>query len=763
MKRSTYAILVLALVLTACGGESPDEPLGPPETADPVDHSTVDASPDAAMTGKVELKFFGDAAGAEEAQLPTFEVSSNKFSMLDDGAWVLEQAVAIIYGAQDEDDARVTAGRCHYDDKAKTAVLTENATMELGTKRVKMEDMTWSDADGLAVTDKPVDLAFEDSRLSAKTLKYRPADALLTLTTVTGAVVMPAKGEPGAADASAISGLTFNKPAPLVEFGGGNLKKMSGGVEVELQSSDADAERQVLSAKAIEFTWSDADPPAPERIDLNERVRVTGPQGDIESDQAVLDLAKDALRFSGHVRGKTDQVPQFEADSLVYDLAGGKSDMTNLRAKNVPVQADRGEGGFSAMDIDRAPEVVFTEGKVERMSGGVRITLRSADPKTKPFKLAASEVTFDWPAGGGSPSAIHLRGSVAVDSPEGRITSERADFDMAKESLVFVGNVVGSTPEIEEFQTDKIVYNIASGDSVLTNLRAQDVPVSQGEEAAPDATKTNYSTMDIVKAPVVLMQAGRFKKITGGVEILLKPDDPEKKPMALSGKEMGFTFEDTPTPTEVILTGDVVVDAAEAHIEANEAELDMESKQLTFSGDVEGDLPGIKGLQASEIVYDLTTGNVSMSGASADQLDKRRDEAPELLRVEDVADWPALIAALQTQAAAEKPSPGRRIADLLKPEYRRQFAGLPRDQEFDADTKKRIVKRLNGLLLRDDFYDAAAWDAIPLPPRATELTKQPVEELKTAERNMLNRMLLEAAFPKAIRVRPVGEQDGGAQ
>ncbi|MBN2311916.1 MAG: hypothetical protein JXR94_23250 [Candidatus Hydrogenedentes bacterium] len=746
MKRMAWLGILVLILAAGCGKQDGTPPLEPPEpdTAAPEEAP----APDVSMTGKTKLVFFDG-----EATEPSFEVSSPKFSLLDDGVWVLEQATAVIHGGKGE-EAVFEAGEGRFDKTSKSAALSAGVSAVIGPKHIELADMAWSDEERTARSDHPVSIVEEHSRLKASSFLFSQPDEVLTLTQVTGVVGI---GQPAAAQ-DAVDELQFLKPAPRVVFTEDKLDRMSGGVHVELRRAGADPIR--LAAADFVFSWNQADPPEPIAIELLERVQVQSPQGDIHSDHAGLDLARNALRFTGRVEGSSDQIERFDADEVRYDLDSGDSEMINLRATGVPLQGvgpAAAAGAFSAMDIERAPVVQFVQGRVDRLHGGVSIRLTPDDAARKPLALRAAEVAFAWNEAGDRPAAIQLRSNVHVDSEEAKIASQRADLDVAKRLLVFTGNVVGSTPQIERFQADTIVYDLTGEASRMTNLRATNVRVGDGAQDGASSAY-NYTAMDIERAPEVLMRQGRFERIRNGVVIHLHSDDPEQPPLDLQGQEMilAFAEDDTVTPQRVQLNGDVVVSGQDTTIESQAADLDLAGRKLTFSGDVKGDMPDIKGVRADAIVWDLVTGNSSITGFKASEWDLQEEEDPALLRVEDIGDWPALLTALQRQAAGADPSPGKRIAALLESVPRQQLAGLPVDQELDERTKGRVVKYLNELLERPDFYDEAAWAGVTLRPEAREVLKGDVSKLGKSDRLRLNRHLFDAAYPDAVAPQSAG-------
>ena len=441
----------------------------------------------------------------------------------------------------------------------------------------------------------------------------------------------------GQASGPKFSAIDIEKPAPLVEFKNSQLTRISGGVEITLRPESPDAKPMRLAAEEILFTWPEEGGSTPSLIALEQNVRVDSPQGIISSAHAELALAEGLLTFTGNVRGQSDQISDFAAEKIVYDLDTGDSEMVNLRATGInlskaPEGTPQGASSFSGMDIDRAASVLFGGGQVKSMNGGVAITLHPSDAKSKKLKLSASTVGFAWSADG-QPSVIEMRNSVHVDGPQGDIRSERADINLGKRVLEFKGNVQGATDQIESFRTDTLTYNMDSDETLMTNLTAQGLEIQTAQAAMPEEEGQSFSRMDVEEAPEVSMAAGKLNWIRGGVNIILHASKPEVEPLKLRAQELTFTYPEGATaPERVLLKDQVSVDGQTTDIRSDAADLNVAANTLTFTGNVTGERPGLTGLTAQQIVYDLRTGNIKMESARAKEVDRDAlsvEKAPE--------------------------------------------------------------------------------------------------------------------------------------
>ena len=764
MSRGLAVSILLLLLSAGCGGpETPSEPAPDPGTSVGNDNAT--------LSGGTELAFWGKDVPPGVEQPPTFWVSADRFTLEETGGekvWMLEGTTAML-AVPDGDDANIKAGRCRFDEASRTAELSGDVTVRMGAKTIELTDMIWLNEEGVARSDNKLTVADGPSRFEAEKMAFTPSKNELVLEQVLGTVRPDAEGTGG------FKSLEFVKPAPLVEFEESLLRRMSGGVDLSVVRAEAEGEPLALAAETMDFTWSDGKPPTLSRIDLEKDVRVKADQGDMRSDQATLtlsqivlekdvrvegdqgnlrsdratlDLDKNRLSFSGAVQGSTEQIARFDCDRVDQDLETGDAKMFNLTAKGLPAS------GFAGMDIEKAPVVQFRQGELERINGGVRIQLQPSKPGEKGFLLRASEVTFTRPADGGEPTAIHLRNNVQVDGPKGTITARNADFDTTKQRLEFVGDpthrVLGSTPQIRQFSADKIRYIVSSNDAFLMNLKARNVPIS-GPGQNADAGQHNYSSMDIETAPEVLLRSGRLEWIKGGVVALLQPQDPKQEPLNMQGNEAYFEFSDpaSMSPSRVELVGNVRVNGPEARVSANGAVINIANKELVFTGNVKGDTPALKGFEADKAIWYLATDRFWASPGKIREFELEGDVDSSLLGAEDIRDWPGFLSKLQTQARSADPSPGRRIVELLGVDMARKLASLPTDRDLGPSTQDSIVKHINDLLERDDFYDEAAWSGIELGPEAAGLLGQR-DTLEAGPRVRLNRLLFEAAYPGLV-------------
>jgi len=113
----------------------------------------------------------------------------------------------------------------------------------------------------------------------------------------------------------------------------------------------------------------------------------------------------------------------------------------------------------------------------------------------------------------------------------------------------------------------------------------------------------------------------------------------------------------------------------------------------------------------------------------------------------DVKDWQALAAKIKAQADSGKPSPGARLWKLLPDHVRPDLEAAAEGKALTAERKKKILDAFNALVRRRDFYVPKFFRGLALSPEATDLIKLNRETMPDYEVELMNRLVLEAAFP----------------
>jgi hypothetical protein len=125
----------------------------------------------------------------------------------------------------------------------------------------------------------------------------------------------------------------------------------------------------------------------------------------------------------------------------------------------------------------------------------------------------------------------------------------------------------------------------------------------------------------------------------------------------------------------------------------------------------------------------------------------------------DIDNPDAFAVFLRTTAEAKdpkgqpKPSPAARVWSRLDSSVRNELSKLPMvqsDDDYPHWVLRRLADEINDVLTDATLYDAAAWSGTKIGQEATELIDRGIDDLGEQEVTRLNRLLLEAAFPKNI-------------
>lgn len=120
---------------------------------------------------------------------------------------------------------------------------------------------------------------------------------------------------------------------------------------------------------------------------------------------------------------------------------------------------------------------------------------------------------------------------------------------------------------------------------------------------------------------------------------------------------------------------------------------------------------------------------------------------------DEILDWPGLLAALRSQAAVERPSPGRRLFERLPDGLRAELSAFD-GGEPDPGLKSRIIDGLNMVLERSDLFDEEAWAGVDLDIEVRKiLSRVKAGEDRFVDFLTTNRILIETAFPDAVKPR----------
>ena len=123
-----------------------------------------------------------------------------------------------------------------------------------------------------------------------------------------------------------------------------------------------------------------------------------------------------------------------------------------------------------------------------------------------------------------------------------------------------------------------------------------------------------------------------------------------------------------------------------------------------------------------------------------------------LFTVDDILKWPSFISKLKSDGDGvdDSPNPSKRILSLLSPEIQYKILSSTNDTTLSKEDKSTIVKALNGLLERRDLNQEEDFSNINLPEEAKELLERDLNNLSSSDIQMLNWLLIAAAYPDKI-------------
>jgi len=119
----------------------------------------------------------------------------------------------------------------------------------------------------------------------------------------------------------------------------------------------------------------------------------------------------------------------------------------------------------------------------------------------------------------------------------------------------------------------------------------------------------------------------------------------------------------------------------------------------------------------------------------------------DLISRYDVLDWRRFPKTIVDQGKSSRPSPGKRIWDLMGSEARKELTEAASLEYPYRYLKDQIARALSEVLTHREFYTEAAWRGAQLSTEARQLLSEGMPNLSEPQVVRLNSSLLEAAFP----------------
>lgn len=288
-------------------------------------------------------------------------------------------------------------------------------------------------------------------------------------------------------------------------------------------------------------------------------------------------------------------------------------------------------------------------------------------------------------------------------------------------------------------------------------------PVAAGADAAgvpgADNGMGGYTSLRLDEAGLFVGGFdGTIDRLGDGVKITLLSDDPGLKPLPISAREMKFSWSKEAAgnkPSKILLEGKVAIDHPQATVRAEKADWDLEGGMLIFTG-----APVItteqvpQGIEGQKVILNFKLDKFEVHGGRAKSIPLQSAMGagaasdPNLLREQDIKDWPKFLESIRTQAAAEKPSPGKQVVMLLDAKVQKLLTNTA--VETLLTDKATILKQINKVIGNPKLYSEPAWTGITL----NSVTRDMLSQGAQAPVTRLNRSLLSAAFPGIVAAAP---------
>lgn len=149
------------------------------------------------------------------------------------------------------------------------------------------------------------------------------------------------------------------------------------------------------------------------------------------------------------------------------------------------------------------------------------------------------------------------------------------------------------------------------------------------------------------------------------------------------------------------------------------------------------------------------TGNVTDDQISGLTSQLIQEEGPSLFTANSILDWAKFLASLREPIAS---TPKHRIRELLSAASKKIVDDYTAGRPIHDNSKYVLVKDINAIVVRKDFYIKEVFEKDEVSKQAQELLRKPTEKLSDEETERLNRLLLEAVYPVEIAKRKAWDQ-----
>lgn len=285
-----------------------------------------------------------------------------------------------------------------------------------------------------------------------------------------------------------------------------------------------------------------------------------------------------------------------------------------------------------------------------------------------------------------------------------------------------------------------------------------------GQAAAAGAAAAATGDYDRIQVEAGVLNGGfdsTIESLTEGAKIVLFSSKDPSKRLPISANEIHFVWPAGGDPTNMILTGRVVVDHPQILVKSEKADWDMVKGILTFTGEPIIRTPKGQESRGQRIVVNMADKTFQVYGVVIPEMQwggsgfggTAAATDPSLLGEQDVLDWPGLLKKVRAEAASP-PSPGKQVVAQLDQSAQKMIMSVP--VETLVENKSGLIKQINKVLASAKFYDKAAWNGKQLDKQTQDLLAK--GNSAGADLTRANRGLLECAYPGMIAPRKPAAQ-----
>ncbi|MFP4502751.1 MAG: hypothetical protein ACLFTT_17295 [Candidatus Hydrogenedentota bacterium] len=194
------AAVSLGAALAVAGCEGRIAPESPPAPHAERPGETQDAGGAMSMQG-INLYLHEAKPSAGAPRNPTFRLHAERFAMLEDDVWSVQNAQALLYGdAPDDEAVTIEAARGRFEE-AWGATLEGGVTAYVNDIVIKLQNLEWvnpqqENEQGVARSDKPLTLDGPTATLEAASIRLYPDARRFVLTDVSGRIHLDRRSEP---------------------------------------------------------------------------------------------------------------------------------------------------------------------------------------------------------------------------------------------------------------------------------------------------------------------------------------------------------------------------------------------------------------------------------------------------------------------------------------------------------------------------------------------------------------------------------------